>query len=126
MILWIIISVVFGPPALLLLLGVLFSIKLIPERVFDRLMRPIHDLHQPPQWVRYIMGTSFSRSKMVLWIWLAGPAMVLLLVLHRIWFLMCSIRGHRFDKTYGTDREGNPDYYCSSCYRWKSGRGFCS
>jgi hypothetical protein len=80
MIFWIVISILFGPPALLLLLGALFWVKLIPERVFDRLMRPIHNLHQPPRWVRYVMGASFSRFKMALWIWLAGPVMVLFMV----------------------------------------------
>lgn len=126
MIFWIVISVLFGPGAIMLLLGILSLPKLIPNAL-DRLFWAVTDLQQPPPWVRYITGSSFSYRRFALWIWLTGPAIAVCWVAHRIWSCLCSMRGHKFDKTYGTLSDaGNPVYYCSSCFRWKSGRGFYS
>lgn len=120
-----ILLVLLGPPAIVLLVSVLGALKILPAKLCRRITAPVRNLQQPPWWVRHVMGSSFSLPRFVVWAWLISMAYLLGYVHLYVRFLVCAAMGHKFDKTYGEDRDGSPSYYCSRCFRWKSGRGFC-
>lgn len=110
---WIILTVLLGPAAILLAFG-------WSER-FGRLIRKL-EIQQPPAWIRHVMGLKFSPTKAVLFAWIYGPCLPVWALIVRVRSWLCR---HSFDKTYGTNRQGDPDFYCSKCYRWKDHNGFC-
>lgn len=108
---WIILAVLLGPASILLAFG-------WSER-FGRLIRKL-EIQQPPWWVREIMGVKFSPTKAVLFAWIYGPCLP-------VWSMIVNLRSalcrHVFDKPYGTNHQGEPDLYCSKCFKWKDHKG---
>lgn len=112
------------PPALVLLVAVLATFRIIPRRLADSILSPVRDVQQPTAWIRHVLGYRFSWPKFVLWLWLVSLAAPAGVLLRRAWAIVCGMFGHKFTETYGQSQDGVPCYYCSRCYRWRDSRGF--
>lgn len=110
---WIVLAVLLGPSALLIAIG-----WIRPVQDFVRHL----EIQQPPRWIRHVMGIRWSPVKAVLFAWIYGPYLAFFTPFIHVRALICR---HRFDKTYGSERDGSPSFYCSKCFRWKDHKGFC-